>query len=133
MIPELPNCGTAELEDHNSKSGELKARTKKFAIRMVRMFRSLPNKPAAQIIGKQALRAGTAVTANYRATCRARSKAEFTAKIGIVSEEADESVFWLEMLIDCELIKASRAEGLLKEAKELSAIFTASYNTARGR
>jgi len=131
----LPNCGSAEvpnLKNQNSKSGELKARTKKFAIRVIRMFKALPNKPAEQVIGKQALRAGTGMAANYRAACRARSKAEFTAKIGVVSEEADEVVYWLELLVDSGLVKAGLMDSLLKEARELSAIFTASYNTARG-
>ncbi len=120
------------LKNQNSKSGELKARTKKFAIRVIRMFKALPNKPAEQVIGKQALRAGTGMAANYRAACRARSKAEFTAKIGVVSEEADEVVYWLELLVDSGLVKAGLMDSLLKEARELSAIFTASYNTARG-
>ena len=133
MIAELPNCGSAELEQHNSKSGELKARTKKLAIRVIRLFKALPNRPAEQVVGKQALRAGTSVAANYRAACRARSKPEFVAKIGVVSEEADESVFWLELMVESGLVKAKLMESLLKEARELSAIFTASYNTARGK
>ena len=133
MIAELPKCGSAELDHHDSKSGELKARTKKFAIRVIRLFKALPNRPAEQVVGKQALRAGTAVAANYRAACRARSKPEFVAKIGVVSEEADESVFWLELMVESGLVKAKLMEALLKEARELSAIFTASYNTARGK
>jgi four helix bundle protein len=133
MIAELPKCGSAEVENHNSKSGELKARTKKFAIQMIRFFKALPHTPAEQVLGKQSLRAGTGVAANYRAACRARSKAEFVAKIGVVSEEADESVFWLELMSESDLVQPARTEALLKEARELSAIFTASYNTARGK
>ena len=133
MIAELPKCGSAEFDHHDSKSGELKARTKKFAIRVIRLFKALPNRPAEQVVGKQALRAGTSVAANYRAACRARSKPEFVAKIGVVSEEADESVFWLELMVESGLVKAKLMEALLKEARELSAIFTASYNTARGK
>ena len=78
---------------------ELKVRNKRFAIRIVKLFRSLPRTDDARIIGKQVLRAGTSVAANYRAVCRARSKAEFIAKIGIVVEEADETTFWLELLV----------------------------------
>lgn len=78
------------------------------------------------------LRSGTSVAANYRAACRARSKAEFVAKIGIVSEEADETVFWLELMRDSEILPPQRLEELIQESHELSAIFTASYDTARG-
>jgi four helix bundle protein len=71
--------------------------------------------------------------ANYRAACRGRSKAEFVAKLGVVAEEADECVFWLEMLIDCEIIPAAKVQDILKEARELTAIFSASQHTARSR
>jgi four helix bundle protein len=121
------------LEYHDSKSGQLKNRTRQFAIWVVRMFDALPHKTSAYILGKQALRAGTSVGANYRAACRARSKAEFIAKIAVVSEEADECVFWLDLLQAVGLITEAKMAPLLKEAQELSAIFTASYNTARGK
>lgn len=85
----------------------------------------------AQVIGKQLLRSGTSVAANYRAACRARSKAEFIAKIGIVLEEVDESVLWIEMLIDAEILKKERVDQLLNEARQLTAIFTASRQTAK--
>ncbi len=104
---------------------ELRARTKAFAVRVVRLYRSLPYRTDAQVLGKQLLRSGTAV-ANYRASCRARSRAEWVAKIGIVVEEADETVFWLEMLADCEIVPLKLLKELLREAHELSAIFTAS-------
>ncbi len=110
---------------------ELKERCKRFAIRLIKMFRSLPRTDEARIIGKQLLRSGTSVAANYRAVCRARSKAEFIAKIGVVVEEADETVFWLELLADGGIIKADTLAGLLKEANELLAIFAASQRTAR--
>jgi len=97
------------------------------------MYRTLPYRSDAQVLGKQLLRCGTAVAANYRAACRSRSKAEWVAKIGIVVEEAEESVFWLEMLSDCEIIAAEKLEFLLQEAHELSALFTASQRTARSR
>src|SRR5581483_11065572 len=109
-----------------SEQEQLRDRTKKFAVRVVRLYKSLPYSADAQVLGKQLLRCGTAVAANYRAACRGRSKAEWIAKIGIVVEEADESVFWLEMLLDCEIIPAHRLQDLLREAHELSAIFTAS-------
>jgi len=112
---------------------ELRDRTKSFAVRIVRLYRSLSYKADAQVLGKQLLRCGTAVAANYRAACRARSKAEWIAKIGIVVEEADESVFWLEMLIDCEIVAAAKLQPLIKEGHELSAIFTASRHTARSK
>lgn len=114
-----------------SQSEELKDRTKKFAVRIVRMFKALPRSAEAYIIGKQILRSGTSVAANYRAACRARSKAEFIAKIGIVAEEADETVFWLELLIETNIVKAEKLADLMDEAKQISAIFTASQNTAR--
>ena len=117
----------------DSKSGQLKARTKAFAVRIIRLFQSLPNKPDAQVLGKQVLRSGTSVAPNYRAACRARSKPEFIAKVGIVAEEADETVLWLELMGDAGVVEAARLEPLLNEARELTAIFTASQNTARGR
>ncbi len=113
------------------QADELKNRTKQFAIRVVRMFRSLPKTEEARIIGKQVLRSGTSVAANYRAACRARSKAEFIAKLGIVVEEADETVFWLELLIETDVVKHDRMDNLLLEANELLAIFAASQYTAR--
>ena len=109
----------------------LKDRTKQFAIRIVRLFRLLPKTPEARVLGSQVLRAGTSVAANYRAACRARSKAEFIAKIGVVVEEADETVFWLELLVETGTVKAERISALLGEANELLAIFAASQRTAK--
>lgn len=110
---------------------ELRNRTKSFAVRTVKLHRSLPYRSDAQVLGKQLLRCGTSVAANYRAACRARSRAEWIAKIGLVVEEADEVVFWLEMLADCEIVAETKLSDLLKEAHELSALFTASQTTAR--
>ena len=110
---------------------QLRDRTKAFAIRIVRLYRSLPKATEAQVLGKQLLRCGTSVAANYRAVCRARSKAEFIAKIGVVLEEADEAVFWLELLADTNVIAAERLSSLLQEARELCAIVAASQRTAR--
>jgi four helix bundle protein len=111
----------------------LRDRTKNFAVRIVKMYRSLPNSADSQVLAKQLLRCGTAVAANYRAACRARSRAEWLAKIGIVVEEADEAVFWLEMIVDCGVMPLSRLEDLLSEARQLCAIFTASRHTARAK
>jgi four helix bundle protein len=116
----------------SSQAEQFRDRTKQFAIRVVRLFRSLPKTEEAKIIGKQALRSGTSVAANYHAVCGARSKAEFVARIGIVVEEADETVFWLELLIETGIVSQARMDGLLIEANELLAIFAASQHTAKG-
>jgi len=100
------------------KATELKQRTKSFAIRIIRLFRSLPHSPDAQTLGRQILRSGTSVAANYRAVCRARSKAEFISKMGLVVEEADETVFWLELLSETGVSNPNQVQDLLKEANE---------------
>jgi len=112
-------------------TAELKERTKQFALRVVKLFRLLPRTAEARVIGGQLLRCGTAIAANYRAACRARSKAEFVAKIGVVVEEADETVFWLELLADAGIIAKQRLDALQTEAGELLAIFAASQRTAK--
>ena len=114
-----------------SKQEELRNRSKRFVLRIIHRFRHLPQSLEAQILGKQLLRSGTSVGTNYRAAGRARSKPEFIAKIGIVVEEADETVFWLECLGDSGTAKAERLQDLLKEANSLLAIFAASQRTAR--
>ena len=113
------------------KATELKRRTKSFAIRIVNIFRSLPHSPDAQTLGKQLLRSGTSVAANYRAVCRARSQAEFIARMGIVVEEADETVFWLELLGETGVVRPERTQDLLNEANELVKIFGASLRTSK--
>ena len=110
---------------------QLRNRTKEFALRTIRLFRALPRSPEVQIIGKQLLRAGTSVGANYRAACRARSKAEFIARLGVVVEEADESAYWLELLIETGTFKKEKLDGLLQEACELTALFNASRTTLK--
>jgi four helix bundle protein len=115
----------------SSRPEQLRDRTKAFALRVIRLFRSLPYKTDTQVLGKQLLRCGTSVAANYRAVCRARSKAEFVARMGIVAEEADEAVLWLELLIESGIVKSELAEGLLREAREPAAILTASQQTAK--
>ena len=117
----------------NGRSEELRDRTKAFAVRVVKLFRAMPRTPDAQFLGKQVLRSGTSIAANYRSVCRARLRAEFIAKIGVVAEEADETVFWLELLGDTEIVKPEKLDSLLKEAKELAAIFTASQHTAKSK
>jgi four helix bundle protein len=111
---------------------ELRDRTKKFAIRIVRLFQALPKSTEAQVMGKQLLRSGTSVAANYRAVCRARSKAEFIARIGVVAEEADESALWLELLEETKVLAAGQLKDISQEAHALAAIFSASQKTARG-
>ena len=111
----------------------LRERTLEFALRILRLYRSLPFAVDAQVLGKQLVRSGTSVGANYRAACRARSKKEFSAKIGIVVEEADETVYWLELLMQSGLVKPDRLSELLKEARELTALFTAAFATAHSR
>ena len=101
-----------------------KLRTKNFVMRVIKLFQALPDKAEAQILGKQLLRSATSVAANYRAACRARSAAEFAAKIGVVLEEADESLFWLEMLEESGIVKAELLINLKREAGELTAILT---------
>lgn len=109
----------------------LKLRTKQFAIRIVSVVRSLPRTREGDVIGKQLLRCGTAVAANYRAVRRSRSKAEFISKVSIVVEEADETVFWLEFLGETEVVSKEKLSLLLKEANELLAICAASLRTAK--
>ncbi|MBI4810545.1 MAG: four helix bundle protein [Ignavibacteriales bacterium] len=115
-----------------TQAEQLKERTKQFAIRIVNLFRSLPRTDEARTIGKQILRSGTSIASNYRAACRARSKVEFISKMGTVVEETDETVLWLELLIDTKIIKKEKMSNILQEANELLAIFAASQYTAKG-
>ena len=101
-----------------------KLRTKNFAMRVIKLFQALPNKVEAQLLSKQLLRSATSVAANYRSACRARSTAEFAAKIGVVLEEADESLFWLELLEESGIVPAQRLAHLKQEATELTAILS---------
>lgn len=111
---------------------ELKLRTKKFALRIVKVFQALPRSEDARTLGKQLLRSGTSIAANYRAVCRSRSKAEFVARLGIVVEEIDETVFWLELLVEAGIISPARLGDLRREANELLAIFVSSQLTSKG-
>jgi four helix bundle protein len=109
---------------------ELKQRTKAFALRIMKLVDALPKTKSGHAIGAQLVRSGTSVGANYRAVCRARSKAEFIAKIGVVEEEADESGFWLELIVEGGLLPAPKVAALLQEAGELTAIMAASRISA---
>ncbi len=110
---------------------DLKRRTKQFALRVIHLVEALPRTRTAQVVGDQLLRSATSVAANYRAACRARSQADFVHKLGIVEEEADESLFWLEMVAETDLMPAPRVQDLIQEADELTAIFVASRKTAK--
>ena len=112
------------------KPDDLKKRTKQFALRVLKLVAALPKTLAGKTIGGQLVRAGTSVGANYRAACRARSKLEFIAKIGIVEEEADESAFWMELIIESELLKLNLVQPLLDEANELAKIMASSRKSA---
>jgi four helix bundle protein len=111
---------------------ELKLRTKRFALRIIKVFQALPRSDDARTLGKQLLRSGTSVAANCRAVCRSRSKAEFVAKLGVVVEEIDETVFWLELLVESGIISSLRLGNLQCEANELLAIFVSSQLTSKG-
>jgi four helix bundle protein len=111
---------------------ELKARTKAFALRIITLVDAMPRSQAGQTIGRQLLRSATSLGANYRAACRAQSRAEFAAKISIVIEEADETLYWLELLEESGLIASERLAQLLREANELVAIAVSSRKTAKG-
>ncbi len=114
------------------RTADLKARTKQFALRVMKMVDALPRTIQGRAIAKQIIRSATSVAANYRAAFRARSRAEFIAKIGVVEEEADESCFWLELIIDSGLLTEERIRPLLSEAGELVAIMAASRKSAIG-
>ena len=109
----------------------LKTRTKRFALRVIKLVESLPKDEASRVLGRQLLRAGTSVGANYRAACRSKSRADFISKMGTVEEEADESGYWMELLVESEKASSAKLSALMKEADELTAIAIASINTAR--
>src|SRR6185503_2178642 len=117
--------------EHIMNENELKKRTKQFGLRVIRLVESLPSGQTARTIGNQLLRSGMSVGANYRAACRGRSKADFIAKAGISLEEADECLYWMEMLQEAGIMPVEKMKDLMKEADELVAIFTASIKTAR--
>ena len=110
---------------------ELKIRTKEFAKKVIFLCRQLPDSREAGLIGDQLFRSGTSVGANYRAACRARSKADFISKLGISLEEADEALYWLEILLETNIVQANLLSGIMAEANELVAILVASLNTSK--
>jgi len=112
---------------------QLRNRTKAFAVAVVHFYRALPKNEEGRTLGRQLLRAGTGVGANYRAACRPRSDADFIAKLGTVIEECDETAFWLEMMLEVRLTAAHQVNELLEEADELTRIFVASRETVRRR
>jgi four helix bundle protein len=111
----------------------LRRRTKRFALETVRLFRTLPKSEEGRVLGKQFLRSGTSVAANYRAAGRSRSKIEFVARLGVVIEEADETVMWLELLLEAGIASEVQVRPLLDEADQLLRIFVAARKTARRR
>jgi four helix bundle protein len=111
---------------------ELKARTKAFALRVIRLVDGMPNSVKGRAIANQIMRSATSVAANHRAACRARSRAEFIAKIGVVEEEADETAFWLELIVDSNIRTDKQIGALRQEANELVAIMAASRKSALG-
>ena len=117
----------------STDADELRGRSKAFAVRVLKLCRALPHSLETRVVENQILRSATSVAANYRAACRARSHPDFVSKIGIVVEECDETIFWLELLVDLEIFSATRVEPLLAEANELLAIFAASQLTAKQR
>lgn len=110
---------------------EFKNRTRNYGLRIIRVYESLPQKGASQALGMQLLRSGTSVGANYRAACRAKSRADFISKMGTVEEECDETLYWMETLVDAGYVKQGKMSGLMREGSEILALVIASINTAR--
>ncbi len=112
---------------------QFKQRTKQLALRIIHLVEALPNTSTAQVIGKQVLRSGTSVGANYRAACRAKSTADILSKLAIVEEEADETLYWLELLVEAEIIPESKQRSLMSETNEIIAMVVTSIKTIRDR
>src|SRR5438034_3713228 len=110
---------------------DFKKRTKAYALRIIRLYQALPRNGVSSVLGRQLLRAGTSVGANYRAACRAKSRADFVSKMGTVLEEADESAYWTELLSEAHKVEGEVAAPILHEANELVAIAISSINTAK--
>jgi four helix bundle protein len=112
---------------------QFKRRTKDLALRVMKLINSLPQTTTAQVIGKQLLRSGTSVGANYRAACRAKSTADILHKLAIVEEEADETLYWLELLIEGEIVPESKLKNLITETNEITAMIVSSIKTLKNR
>jgi four helix bundle protein len=128
----ISECG-ANQERNSMKPKDLKQRTKEFALRIIKLVESLPRGKITDVIGKQLLRSGTSVGANYRSACRAKSTPDFISKMGTVEEETDESIYWMELLIESGMISKDEVDELLDEADQLVAITVSSIKTARAR
>lgn len=110
---------------------EMKARTKQFALRVLKLVQSLPPNLVTNTIGKQLLRSGTSVGANYRASCRAKSTPDFINKLTIVEEEADESIYWMELLVEAQLVKENLLKNLMDEGNQILSIVVSSIKTSK--
>jgi four helix bundle protein len=132
ILPKMrkSECGMRNGRDPTSER-DLKKRTKAFALRILKLADALPKTTTGRALASQIVRSGTSVAANYRAACRAKSTADFIAKMGTVEEEADETLFWLELLEESELISAAKLTAIKQEANELIAITVASIKTSR--
>ena len=123
----------ADLQTSRMTAEEMKQRTKAYALRVTRLVQALPRNEVARTVGGQLLRSGTSVGANYRSACRAKSRPDFVHKLKIVEEECDESLYWMELLVEGELISAGRLQALQQEGSEILSIVVASLRTARLR
>ena len=123
----------ADLQTSRMTAEEMKQRTKAYALRVIRLVQALPRNEVARTVGGQLLRSGTSVGANYRSACRAKSRPDFVHKLKIVEEECDESLYWMELLVEGELIPAGRLQALQQEGSEILSIVVASLRTARLR
>lgn len=126
-----PESGNRKPERKESQHGDFKKRTFQFGIRCVRLVESLPQSMPAQTIGRQLLRAGTSVGANYRSAVRGRSRADFISRMGIVEEECDEALYWMDVLVELGLTTTKLVEQLRAEANEIISITVSSIKTAR--
>jgi four helix bundle protein len=124
-------CGMPTNQSDTQLAAALKKRSKRFAIDVIWLCRHFPHSVDAMVVAKQLIRASTSTAANYRAACRTRSPADFVSRISVVAEEADESEFWLELTLESQISEGNRIRRLLKESGELTAIFTASRDTAK--
>ena len=128
-----PDTKTFWLREKGVNEELFKARTRKIALDIIELAESLPRSRTADVIGRQLIRSGTSIGANYRAACRGKSKADVLSKLAIVEEEADETIYWLELLIESKIVEFSRVNLLLRECNEIVAMIVASIKTLRGR
>jgi four helix bundle protein len=112
------------MKDEKNSNQDLRIRTKTFALRIIKLFESLPSTTSVQVLGKQILRSGTSVGAQYREACRAKSNPDFISKMEGALQELDETQYWMELIVESDIVKSGRLEGLFQESEELIAIFT---------